>query len=261
MSATPGKREYPRKEPILRVENVSKHFGGVHAVENVSFELFQGEVLGLVGDNGAGKSTLIKMISGVLTPNEGRIYWQGEAIVDSSPKGVRDLGIETIYQDLSLADNLGVPANLFLGREVIKRYFGILKVLNEKKMTHEARAELKVLNIRIDSMEIPVRNLSGGQRQSVAIGRALYWNARLLIMDEPTAALGVKERNNILRLIERLKSQGVSVILISHNLFDIFAVTDRILVLRRGTRASELITAKTTEAEVVRLMIGIEDRE
>lgn len=248
------------KEAILRVENVSKYFGGVHAVENFSFELYKGEVLGLVGDNGAGKSTLIKMIAGVLTPNQGNIYWQEKRLADSSPKDVRDLGIETIYQDLALADNLGVPANVFLGREMTKRLFGIVEVLNQKRMESEARETLKRLDIEVESMQTPVRDLSGGQRQSVAVGRALYWDARLLIMDEPTAALGVKERNNILNLIGLLKKEEVSVILISHNLSDIFAVTHRILVMRRGIRVCELTTATTSEAEVVRLMIGSEER-
>jgi len=248
------------REAILKVENVSKYFGGVHAVEDISFVLYRGEGLGLVGDNGAGKSTLIKMIAGVLVPNRGNIYWHGRRLVDTSPKEVRELGIETIYQDLALADNLGVSANLFLGREMTRKLFGLVEILNQREMEREAREALKRLEIEIESMQTPVRDLSGGQRQSVAVGRALYWQARLLIMDEPTAALGVKERNNILRLIERLRGEEVSVILISHNLSDIFAVTDRIVVMRRGIKVCELITAETSEAEVVGLMIGSEDR-
>lgn len=247
------------KEPILRVENVSKHFGGVHAVEDVSFELLKGEVLGLVGDNGAGKSTLIKMISGVLVPNQGSIYWHGKRLEENSPKAVRDLGIETVYQDLALADNLSVPANLFLGKELTKRLLGIIETLDKRAMENSAVDALGRLNIELNSVRVPVRELSGGQRQVVAIGRAVFWNAKLFIMDEPTAALGVKERNNILQLIKLLGKQGISVILISHNLSDIFAVTDRILVMRRGSKVRELVTAETSDTEVVRLIIGSEE--
>jgi simple sugar transport system ATP-binding protein len=199
------------------------------------------------------------MISGVLTPNQGNIYWQGKMLGETSPKEVRDLGIETVYQDLALADNLEVPANLFLGKELTKRLLGLIEILDKRTMETEAREALKRLNIELESSRIPVRQLSGGQRQAVAIGRALYWNARLFIMDEPTAALGVKERNNILKLVKLLKGEGISVILISHNLSDIFAVTDRILIMRRGNRVCELETEKTDEAEVVRLMIGLEE--
>jgi ABC-type sugar transport system ATPase subunit len=244
------------REVILRVENLSKYFGGNHAVQDVTFELYKGEVVGLIGDNGAGKSTLIKMISGVYRPTHGSIYWMGAKLEETNPKEVRDLGIETIYQDLALADNLGIAPNLFLGREQMKRLFGVVKILDETTMRSQAEEILKRLNIEIPSLRVSVRDLSGGQRQSVAIGRAIYWEARLLIMDEPTAALGVKERGNILGLIKRLKEQGVSVILISHNLTDVFEVTDRLIVMRRGVKIRELLTPHTTESEIVQLMIG-----
>jgi len=250
-----------QQDTLLKVENLSKNFGGVHAVESVSFQLDKGEVLGLVGDNGAGKSTLIKMIAGVLAQTQGTIYWQGRMLVQSSPREIRELGIETIYQDLALADNLGIPANLFLGKEITKKFFGIIQVLDKKTMEIKAGEVLDRLNIEVKSIRTPVRDLSGGQRQSVAIGRALYWNARLFIMDEPTAALGVKERNNILALVQLLKRQEVSVILISHNLSDIFAVTDRILVMRRGRKIAELSTAETNEEAVVKLMIGVDEAQ
>lgn len=249
---------------MLKVVNLSKRFGGIHAVEKVSFELYKGEILGLVGDNGAGKSTLIKMISGVYIPDEGKIFWKGKKIEINSPRYARELGIETIYQDLSLADNLDVAANIFLGKEILKQFMGgFIGILDKKKMENESGSVLKQLDIEIDyrSMRDPVENLSGGQRQSVAIGKAIYWNAQLVIMDEPTAALGVKERGNALNLVKRLKEERVPVIFISHNLLDIFAVTDRILVMRRGIIAGEEITSEASEDRLVKLMIGIGSKE
>lgn len=251
-------------DSILKVVNLFKYFGGVHAVENMSFELSEGEVLGLVGDNGAGKSTLIKMISGVYTPDKGEMFWKGKRIEINSPKYARELGIETIYQDLSLADNLDVGANIFLGKEILKRFMGgFISILDEKRMEKESELVLKQLGIEIDSISMrnPVENLSGGQRQSVAIGKTIYWNAQLVIMDEPTAALGVKERNNVLNLVKRSKEKGISIIFISHNLLDIFAVTDRILVMRRGIIAGEEITSEASEDRLVKLMIGIGSEE
>ncbi len=247
------------REALLRVENLDKWFGGNHAVSDVSFSLYPGEVLGLLGDNGAGKSTLVKMISGVHAPSSGAIWWQGRRMEAASPREVRDLGIETIYQDLALADNLGVAANLFLGREIGARVLGFIEVLDDRRMEEQSRGLLERLRIEIPDLGTTVRELSGGQRQAVAIGRAVFWQARLLIMDEPTAALGVKERTNVLELIKRLKEREVSVILISHNLTDIFAVTDRLLVMRRGSKMGERITRETSEREVVQLMIGTPD--
>lgn len=245
------------KQPLLRVVNISKRFGGVRAVEKVSFDSWPGEVMGLVGDNGAGKSTLIKMISGVYVPEEGDIYWKGERINLTSPRNARELGIETIYQDLSLADNLEATANIFLGKELVKPILGgLLVILDKKTMFQKSKQILDQLGIEVDSVLTPVRDLSGGQRQSVAIARAIYWDAQLMIMDEPTAALGVKERNKVLDLVKALKNRGVSVIFISHNLLDIFAVTDRIVIMKRGIKAGEKITGKVTEDEIIKMMIG-----
>lgn len=243
---------------VLRVEKLTKHFGGNHAVEGVDFQVHKGEVVGLLGDNGAGKSTLVKMISGVHRPTSGAIYFKGERIDGEAPRQLRERGIETIYQDLALADNLGVAANIFLGREHLKRVLGIT-LLNEKKMHVQAQEVLARLKIALPTLKTRVRDLSGGQRQSVAIGRAIFWNARLIILDEPTAALGVRERTNVLELIKSLKEHNVSVILISHNLTDVFAVTDRLVVLRRGVKIRELLTNETTESEVVQFMIGSEN--
>lgn len=226
-------------------------------MEKVSFDSWPGEVMGLVGDNGAGKSTLIKMISGVYVPEEGDIYWKGERINLTSPRNARELGIETIYQDLSLADNLEATANIFLGKELVKPILGrLLVILDKKTMFQKSKQILDQLEIEVDSVLTPVRDLSGGQRQSVAIARAIYWDAQLMIMDEPTAALGVKERNKVLDLVKALKNRGVSVIFISHNLLDIFAVTDRVVIMRRGIKAGEKITGKITEDEIIKMMIG-----
>jgi ABC-type sugar transport system ATPase subunit len=243
------------EQPILRVESVYKRFGGVHALENVSVDLFPGEVLALAGDNGAGKSTLIKVISGVHHPDEGKIWYDGAEVTFENPQKAREQGIETIYQDLALADNLDVGANVFLGREPMKRVLG-LPVLDRKKMRTDAADALKVLDIRIRRFDLPLRSMSGGQRQAVAIGRAIHWNAKVLIMDEPTAALGVPEQRKVIALIKSLKQSGVGVIFISHNLIDIFAVSDRIVVLRRGKKVGEAATQATNSDEIVRWMVG-----
>jgi simple sugar transport system ATP-binding protein len=235
--------------PILKVQSVSKRFGGVHALENVSLELYPGEVLALAGDNGAGKSTLIKIISGVHHPDEGTIWYSGSEVTFENPQRAREHGIETIYQDLALADNLDVAANVFLGREPLKRVLGF-------PVRTQAADALRVLDIQIHRFDLPIRSFSGGQRQAVAIGRAIHWKAKILIMDEPTAALGVPEQRKVIALIKSLKQSGVGVIFISHNLVDIFAVSDRIVVLRRGVKAGEPLTADTGSDEIVRLMVG-----
>ena len=243
------------QQPILQVQSVSKRFGGVHALENVSMDLYPGEVLALAGDNGAGKSTLIKVISGVHHADDGKLFYSGAEVTFENPQKAREQGIETIYQDLALADNLDVGANVFLGREPMKRMFG-LPVLDRKRMRNEAAEALRVLDIRINRFDLPLRALSGGQRQAVAIGRAIHWKAKVLIMDEPTAALGVPEQRKVIALIKSLKQSGVGVIFISHNLIDIFAVSDRILVLRRGKKVGESATGSTNSDEIVRWMVG-----
>ncbi len=241
---------------VLEVKSVSKRFGGVQALDNVSIHLNEGEVLALAGDNGAGKSTLIKVVSGVYHPDEGDIIFNNENIQLDNPRFAREKGIETIYQDLALADNLNVGANIFLGREPMTTKLGI-PVIDRDLMLSESKKVLKNLEINIpeSSLEEPVGKLSGGQRQAVAIGRALYWNAKLLIMDEPTAALGVPEQRNVMDLIKKLKEQKVSIIFISHNLTDIFQASDRIVVLRRGNKAGERLIKDTNSDEIVKLMV------
>lgn len=243
-------------QPILEVSKLSKHFGAVQALNDFSMAIRPGEVVALAGDNGAGKTTLIKAISGVYPPTSGEIRLKGAPVSFSTPQEARDQGIETIYQDLALADNLSIGANIFLGREPMTRKFGFLPVLDRKKMADAARDTMALLDFHVSRMDAPVSNFSGGQRQAVAIGRAVYWNAQILIMDEPTAALGVPEQRKVISLIHQLKAQGRGVIFISHNLQDIFAVSDRIIVLRRGVTAGERMISETTHDEVVKLMVG-----
>ena len=244
---------------LLKAIGLTKRFGGLTAVENVSVDVNLGEVVGLVGDNGAGKSTLIKMISGVYAPDEGELIFDGKPVSLSGPREARDMGIETIYQDLALAENLDVGSNIFLGRELKNRYLGgLVNTLNRNKMREESARVLDRLDIHIPSLAQQIRNLSGGQRQTVAVARTIYWNAKLVIMDEPTAALGVTEQRKVLTLVRTLCEQGVPVIIISHNMQDVFAVADRIVVMRRGKKVGELIAAKTTPDEVVSLMVGAE---
>ena len=245
-------------EPLLQIEGLTKRFGGVTALEKVALSVHRGEVLALAGDNGAGKSTLIKAIAGVHARDEGKIVFKDRLVAFQTPSEARAAGIETIYQDLALADNLDVGANVFLGRERFTKFLGFLPRLDRETMRSESATVLHQLEIDIEAKKLtqPVRNLSGGQRQAVAIGRAIYWKAELLIMDEPTAALGVPEQRKVVELIQRLKSQGVAIIFISHNLHDIFAVSDRIVVLRRGRNAGESRIDATDSDEVVKMMVS-----
>ena len=245
--------------PLLEVKNVSKFFGGLTALNHVNFEVAPGEVVALLGDNGAGKSTLIKCISGVYKPEEGEILFGGHDIRHSPPAVIRDLGIQTIYQDLALAENLDVGANVFLGKEKLKRFMGVIKVTDDDYMRSEAAKVLDRLDIHIPSLKQKLVNLSGGQRQAVAIARAIYWNAKLLIMDEPTAALGVPEQRKVLSLVRSLKEQNIPVILISHTMQDVMEVADRIVVMRRGKVAANMPRVETTVDLIVKHIIGGSD--
>ncbi len=247
-------------EPLLSVRNITKRFGGLVAVDNVSCQINRGEVVGLLGDNGAGKSTLIKCISGVYRADEGEIFFDGKPVHFSHPIDARSHGVETIYQDLALANNLDVGANIFLGREVKKRYFGgLIETLDDPHMLRESRQTLDSLQIHFPSLTEPIENLSGGQRQAVAIARAVYWDAKLMIMDEPTNNLGVPEQRKVLELIRRLRERGVPVILITHILPDAFAVTDRLIVMHRGRKVAEKVTAETNTEELIQYMVGARD--
>lgn len=247
-------------EPILSVRRLVKRFGGLVAVDRVDLDVFAGEVVALLGDNGAGKSTLIKCVSGVHHADAGELRFEGRPVRFDRPIDARGAGIETIYQDLALANNLDVPANIFLGREVKHSYLGgLIKTLDEPLMLSEARGSLEALDIQFPSLTQPIESLSGGQRQAVAIARAIHWNARLMIMDEPTNNLGVPEQHKVIELIGKLREQGVPVILITHTLPDVFAVADRIVVMHRGRKVAEKRTAETDSAELVQYMVGALD--
>ncbi|MFN8221971.1 MAG: ATP-binding cassette domain-containing protein [Gaiellales bacterium] len=233
--------------PLLRLEGISKSFGSVHALTDVDFEVRAGEVMALVGDNGAGKSTLIKCIAGIHPPDSGTVTFDGQDVHVHTPKDAARLGIEVVYQDLALCDNLDVVQNMFLGRESKRGFW-----LNEPTMEARTSSTLEGLRVTtIRSIRQPVASLSGGQRQSVAVARAVMWNSRLVILDEPTAALGVAQTEQVLELVRRLGDQGLAVVLISHNLHDVFEVADRITVLRLGRNVAVYERTATTQQEVV----------
>jgi D-xylose transport system ATP-binding protein len=234
--------------PLLRLAKVGKNFGAVQALHNVELEIYPGEVLALVGDNGAGKSTMIKTISGIFSPDSGQVFWEGKEVHIRTPRDSAALGIATMYQDLALADNLDIVQNMFLGREVLRS--GLLDETSMERTAKRTLADLSVTTVR--SIRQPVGSLSGGQRQAVAVARAVLEDAKLVIMDEPTAALGVSQTAMVLNLVKTLKERGVSVLLISHNLVDVFQVADRVAALYLGTIAgvmpvSELDTQRAVE--------------
>jgi D-xylose transport system ATP-binding protein len=240
--------------PVLALRGVSKRFGAVQALTDVELEVHAGEVVALVGDNGAGKSTLVKTIAGVHPIDEGRIEWEGRPVSITRPHDATGLGVATVYQDLALCDNLDVVANLFLGSE--KRRFS---VLDEVAMEQQAKQLLDTLSIRIPSVRIPVASLSGGQRQVVAIARALVGDPKLVILDEPTAALGVEQTAQVLDLVERLRERGLAVILISHNMVDVKAVADTVAVLRLGRNNGVFDVAGTSQEQIISAITGATD--
>jgi D-xylose transport system ATP-binding protein len=228
--------------PLLRLSKIGKNFGPVEALSDIDLEVFPGEVLALVGDNGAGKSTMIKTISGIWSPDRGQIFWNGKEVHVRNPRDSAALGIATMYQDLALADNLDIVQNMFLGRELVQH--GLLDETSMEIASKKTLSDLSVTTVR--SIRQPVGSLSGGQRQAVAVARAVLGDAKLVIMDEPTAALGVSQTAVVLNLVRSLSERGVAVLLISHNLNDVFAVADTIAVLYLGRIAG---TAKTTEID------------
>jgi D-xylose transport system ATP-binding protein len=233
---------------LLELRGVSKRFGAVNALSSVDFHADSGQVMALVGDNGAGKSTLIKCVAGIHPIDSGEILWEGSPVTIAGPKDAARLGIEVVYQDLALADNLDVVENMYLGREILST----LRRLDESKMESSALKVLGDLSVTtIGSVRTPVASLSGGQRQSVAVAKAVLWNSRLVILDEPTAALGVAQTRQVLNLVRRLAEQGQAVVMVSHNMSDVFEVADRITVLRLGQRVAEFERAQTTQREVV----------
>jgi D-xylose transport system ATP-binding protein len=238
--------------PLLQLRGISKAYGAVQALSDVDLEVYAGEVLGLVGDNGAGKSTLIKSISGVGPPDSGEFIVEGQSVKISSPQAASHLGIETVYQDLALCDNLDVVANLFLGKEERTPWRSIDEIDMEKRTLQV----LKTLEVKIPSVRTLVASLSGGQRQSIAVAKTILRNAKVVMLDEPTAALGVAQTRQVLNLIRRLRENGLGVIVISHNLADVFEVVDRVIVLRLGKKVATFDIKSTTAEQIVGAITG-----
>lgn len=242
---------------ILRTEGLTKHYGGVHALEDADFELHDGEHAAIVGDNGAGKSTFVRQITGVEQPSSGRIEFDGRHVEFRSPVDAREVGIEAVFQNLALADDLDVPSNIFLGREEVYFNLGPFSFLNEKKMLQKSLEVLEQTGVKIPDLKNKISNMSGGQRQCVAISRSASFASKLIIMDEPTAALGVQETTQVENIIRNLKRRGIPLILVSHNLRQVFNLVDRIWVFRRG-RIVGCVDAKETDGnEVVSLITGV----
>jgi D-xylose transport system ATP-binding protein len=254
MTATVDERSAPATTPVLSLTGINKRFGAVQALSEVSLEVSAGEVVALVGDNGAGKSTLVKIIAGVYQPDTGTITFGGRDIHVGGPSEAQALGISTVFQDLALCDNLDVVANLFLGQERSSNGW-----LDEVSMEKEAWRLLRTLSAKIPSVRVPIAALSGGQRQTVAIARSLVGAPKVVMLDEPTAALGVAQTAEVLNLIERLRETGLGVILVSHNMADVQAVSDRIVVLRLGRNAAEFDVDQTTTEELVAAITGASD--
>ena len=237
-------------EPILRVEGLNKSFGAVHVLHDVDFAVYPGQVTALVGDNGAGKSTLVKCFAGINAIDTGQMYWEGQPVSLSSPAVASSYGIEFVYQDLALADNLDITQNMFLGREIRRGPF-----LRDAEMETKARETLQSLAVRtINSVRQPVSSLSGGQRQTVAIARSVLWNGKVVFLDEPTAALGVAQTRQVLNLVRRLADTGIGVVLISHNMNDVMEVADRVDALYLGRIAAEVLKAETSTSQIVELI-------
>jgi len=243
------------RQPLLQLRGISKRFGAVQALSDVDFEVYPEEVIALVGDNGAGKSTLIKTMAGIYIPDSGEIWFEGKHVPVHGPRDSAALGIATVYQDLALSDNLDVVANLYLGREEVS---SPLPLISEEKMEFRAREVLKSLDVKIPNPRNPIAALSGGQRQSVAVARSVMWKAKVVLLDEPTAALGVQQTKQVLELVLRLKHQGIGVIVISHNLANVFEVADRIIVMRLGKRVGTFVRSESSEEAVVGAITGAE---
>jgi D-xylose transport system ATP-binding protein len=251
MLATATVCSKPTETPVLELAGINKRFGAVQALRNVDVEVFPHEVVCVVGDNGAGKSTLIKVMSGTYRADDGQFLWHGNKVSVARPADAAALGIQTVYQDLALCDNLDVVSNLFLGRERV-RTAGLVEVAMEQR----ALPVVEDRGVQLPSIRRPVANLSGGQRQSVAIARAAMWDSALVVLDEPTAALGYIQTRMVLRLIKRLRERGLGVVLVSHNLDNVFDVADRIVVLRLGRRVATFAARDATPERVVRAITG-----
>jgi D-xylose transport system ATP-binding protein len=241
--------------PLLELRNIRKSFGAIEALRDVSFSVDRGEVVALLGDNGAGKSTLVKMISGGLAPTGGEIMFDGTLRAFASPLDAKKAGIETVYQDLSLCTNVDVVANFFMGREITKTFFGI-PVLDEAEMTRQTGEALQRAGTKIPSLKVKVEHLSGGQRQAIELNRFVHFGGKLVLLDEPFAALGVEQTRRGLDMVRRVSAQGIGVIIITHIMQQALMVADRIVVLRQGIVAGDAPTSEITETEVVRMITG-----
>lgn len=242
--------------PVLRLSHLRKEFGGQVAIQDFSLELMPGEIVALVGDNGAGKSTLVKMISGVHAPTSGGIELNGRPAVFRSASQAREHGVEVVYQDLALADRQAIYMNLFLGRELCR---GPLRRLDKPRMMRETEALMQALDVRIPSCRTEIRHLSGGQRQAIAIARATHWASSLVLMDEPTAALGVAETAKVEQLVQSLRARRLAILVISHNLEQVFRIADRVTVLRRGRQIGSRAIGQTSGDEIVAMITGLQD--
>ncbi|GAC1334078.1 MAG: ATP-binding cassette domain-containing protein [Chloroflexota bacterium] len=255
--SSPGTTAQTSSGPLLQVKGIVKNFGAVEALRGVDFEAEVGQVTALLGDNGAGKSTLIKCIAGTHLPDDGQIILDGEAQRFKTPSDATRAGIETVYQDLALCDNLDVVANLFLGREEVRTLIpAVVQPINEEQMEKRAIEALSVLRINIPSVRSLVAQLSGGQRQSIAVAKAVLWSPKVVILDEPTAALGVAQTRQVLDLILRLREQGLAVVVITHNMVDVFEVADVANVMRLGRRVAKLTIKDSTPEEMVAAITG-----
>ncbi|ONI85256.1 sugar ABC transporter ATP-binding protein [Actinosynnema sp. ALI-1.44] len=243
--------------PVLQAQNIVKRYGSVEALRGASFEVGRGEVVALIGDNGAGKSTLVKCLSGAEIPTSGTILLEGEPVTLDSPVAARRLGIETVYQDLAVAPHLDPAANLFLGREIFRKgLLGKLGVLDKAEMRRRATEEFARFGVTLQNVDVPIGSLSGGQRQSVAVARSVAWASKVVFMDEPTAALGVVQREKVLDVIRRVRDEGMAVVLISHNMPEVLSVSDRVEVLRLGKRVARFNAADASLEDLVGAMTG-----
>jgi D-xylose transport system ATP-binding protein len=249
------RRDREMSDPILQLDNIVKNFGAIEALRGISFDINRGEVVALLGDNGAGKSTLVKIISGGLQPTSGRIMFDGAERHFASPAEAKAVGIETVYQDLSLCTNVDVVANFFMGREIVKRVFGI-PILQEREMQAAVETAMANAGTKIPSLRTNVEHLSGGQRQAIELNRFVHWGGKLVLLDEPFAALGVEQTRRGLEMIKRIAAQGIGVVIITHIMAQAFQVADRIVVIRHGTVAGNVERAKTSPDEVVRMITG-----
>ncbi len=249
------------KKPLLEMKGIVKEFGGLRAVDNVNLVLYPGEILGLVGENAAGKTTLIKILTGIYTKTAGEIYWEGQKVEIKNRAESLKLGIDAIYQDLGIVEMMNVPENVFLGKELKKKLLCIT-ILDNRKMERESRRFIKeTIGLDITNYRDPISKLSGGQRQAVGIARAIYWNAKLVVMDEPTASLGVEEVFKSFEIIRNLKKNNTAVIFICHNLEQIFEITEKIMIMRQGKMVGFMDIKDSDKQEIVSLMVGLDKKE